>query len=58
MEKAAIAQVPQTAHLCALAVGGNVYHWEEKNMEGWLCPALFAFFLEAPKELYVQVKAG
>jgi hypothetical protein len=23
-------------------------------MEGWLCPALFKYFEEAPPELYVQ----
>jgi hypothetical protein len=26
-------------------------------MEGWLCPALFKYFEEAPKRIYVQVKA-
>lgn len=39
-------------------MGGNIYFWEEQNMEGWLCPALFAFFLEAPEKMYVQVKAS
>jgi hypothetical protein len=23
-------------------------------MEGWLCPALFKYFAEAPQELYAQ----
>lgn len=36
---------------------GNWYYSEELEMEGWLCPALFKYFAEAPKELYVQVKA-
>ena len=36
--------------------GGNVYNWAEKDMEGWLCPALFKYFPEAPKKLYVQMK--
>ncbi len=36
---------------------GNWYYSEELGMEGWLCPALFKYFSEAPKELYVQVKA-
>jgi len=25
-------------------------------MEGWLCPALFKYFSEAPKHIYVQTK--
>src|SRR5258705_393727 len=36
--------------------GGNWYFSPELDMEGWLCPALFRYFDEAPKELYVQVK--
>jgi hypothetical protein len=27
------------------------------KLEGWLCPALLLYFNEAPKHLYVQVKA-
>jgi hypothetical protein len=27
------------------------------DMEGWLCPALFRYFDQAPKQLYAQVKA-
>jgi hypothetical protein len=26
-------------------------------MEGWLCPALFRYFDEAPAELYVKAEA-
>jgi hypothetical protein len=36
--------------------GGNVYRWQEKAMEGWLCPALLKYFEEPPKNLYIQVK--
>jgi len=36
---------------------GNVYYWEEYDMEGWLCPALLKYFSEAPKQIYLQVKA-
>lgn len=36
---------------------GNWYSWPERNMEGWLCPALFMYFEAAPKELYVKVSA-
>jgi hypothetical protein len=37
--------------------GGNWYRSGELDMEGWLCPALFRYFDEAPKQLYAQVKA-
>ena len=36
--------------------GGNWYYAPQLDMEGWLCPALFKYFAEAPKEIYVQVK--
>ncbi|HEX7862467.1 MAG TPA: DUF6717 family protein [Verrucomicrobiae bacterium] len=32
--------------------GGNWYFSPEYKMEGWLCPALFKYFKEAPRELY------
>lgn len=38
-------------------MGGNVYAWNEQNMEGWLCPALLRYFQEAPGKIYVQIKA-
>ena len=36
---------------------GNWYYSPQREMEGWLCPALLRYFPEAPKELYVQVKS-
>jgi hypothetical protein len=36
--------------------GGNWYRSADLEMEGWLCPALFRYFDEAPKRLYAQVK--
>jgi len=36
--------------------GGNWYFCPQLNMEGWLCPALFRYFEEAPKELYAQAQ--
>ena len=36
---------------------GNWYHSAQLEIDGWLCPALFKYFTEAPKELHVQVKA-
>jgi len=37
--------------------GGNWYYCPRFDMEGWLCPALFKYFEEAPKELYGQAEA-
>jgi hypothetical protein len=37
--------------------GGWWYSWPERDMEGWLCPALFKYFEAAPEELYVSVAA-
>jgi len=36
---------------------GNWYYAPELDMEGWLCPALLRYFSEAPRAIYVQVKA-
>lgn len=36
--------------------GGNWYHSESLNLEGWLCPALFKYFDSAPERLYAQFK--
>lgn len=36
--------------------GGNWYHCPDLGLEGWLCPALFRYFEQAPAKLYVQVK--
>ena len=35
--------------------GGNWYRWAATGQEGWLCPALFRYFEEAPERLFVQV---
>jgi hypothetical protein len=37
-------------------LGGNIYRWPERDMEGWLCPALLRYFAEPPAKLYIQVK--
>jgi len=37
--------------------GGNWYYSADLDMEGWLCPALFRYFSDAPASLYAQVKA-
>jgi hypothetical protein len=36
--------------------GRNRYRSADLDMEGWLCPALFRYFHEAPKHLYAKVK--
>jgi hypothetical protein len=37
--------------------GGNWYFSPELSMEGWLCPALFKYFAEAPKQIYVKAES-
>jgi hypothetical protein len=37
--------------------GGTWYYSPQLDMEGWLCPALFKYFEQAPERLYVQFKA-
>jgi hypothetical protein len=37
--------------------GGNYYKTETPPMEGWICPALFRYYREAPKSLYVKAEA-
>ena len=32
--------------------GGNWYKCPELGMEGWLCPALYKYFSDAPKKIY------
>lgn len=36
---------------------GNWYYSKEFDTEGWLCPALFKYFTDAPKNLYIKVEA-
>jgi hypothetical protein len=31
---------------------GNFYQLDDPPMEGWICPAMFKYYREAPKELY------
>ena len=37
--------------------GGTWYRSDEPPMEGWLCPALFKYFEEAPPIIYVKAEA-
>ena len=36
--------------------GGNWYYSSDLDMEGWLCPALFKYFDEAPERIHAQFK--
>lgn len=38
-------------------LGGWWYASDEPEGEGWLCPALFRYFDEAPGEIYVKAEA-
>lgn len=35
---------------------GNWYKLEDSPMEGWLCPALFKYYENAPQKLYVKAE--
>ncbi|WP_013324606.1 DUF6717 family protein [Gloeothece verrucosa] len=35
---------------------GHWYAWKEKNLEGWLCPALFKYFWQAPLKIYCKAE--
>lgn len=37
--------------------GGNWYLWQQKNMQGWLCPALFKYFSETPNKIYCKAES-
>ena len=36
--------------------GGHWYRWAAHDMEGWLCPALFKYFLSQPPALYARAE--
>lgn len=36
--------------------GGTWYRCTETGMEGWLCPALFKYYPEAPDKIWVKVE--
>jgi hypothetical protein len=35
---------------------GNWYYNEQFKKEGWLCPGLFRYYREAPREIYVKAE--
>lgn len=36
--------------------GGNWYKAPTLGMEGWLCPALYKYFKEAPNQIYIKIE--
>lgn len=36
---------------------GNWYLWKARNMEGWLCPALFKYFDVTPPRIYCRAES-
>lgn len=36
--------------------GGHWYRWQASDREGWLCPALFKYFSEAPEKIYCKAE--
>jgi hypothetical protein len=37
--------------------GGNWYWCDQYGIEGWLCPALFKYFDQAPTDIYAKPEA-
>ena len=37
--------------------GGNWYYSDKLKMEGWLCPALFKYFKDAPERIYAKAES-
>jgi hypothetical protein len=35
---------------------GDLYRWPERNLTGWLCPALLKYLSPAPPKIYVELK--
>jgi len=44
------------AHRVREDSGGHWYRFEEPDIEGWLCPAMFHYFEVAPERLYVRAE--
>ena len=37
--------------------GGSWYYWQQKNLEGWLCPAMLKYFSKTPKKIYCKAQS-
>jgi hypothetical protein len=36
--------------------GGYWYQWKKEEKKGWLCPALFRYFDQAPEKIYCKAE--
>ncbi|MFK5968736.1 MAG: hypothetical protein QM487_01235 [Candidatus Marithrix sp.] len=36
---------------------GNWYYWQQHELTGWLCPALYKYFSIAPKYIYCKAES-
>lgn len=43
---------------CAVSRSPDADQEAAAGAEGWLCPALFKYFAEAPEYLYLQIRAS
>ena len=41
---------------CGAEYNGTWYEWKDKNLKGWLCPALFRYFDTAPDSIYCSLE--
>jgi hypothetical protein len=48
--------VHAVAHRVRPEAGGTWYHFGAPAMEGWLCPAMFHYFAEAPEEIHIRAE--
>jgi hypothetical protein len=37
--------------------GGNYYKLDDPPLEGWICPAMFRYYKDAPPNLYIKAEA-
>ena len=37
--------------------GSNWYHWQQKNLDCWLCPAMLKYFSAPPKKIYCKAQS-
>lgn len=38
------------------AMGGNTYHCRQMGIDAWLCPALYKYFIKAPKKIFAEFR--
>jgi hypothetical protein len=45
-------------HRCESELGGWWYQLHESPLRGWLCPAMFHYFEEAPESIFAKVESA